>query len=111
MRTLLITLLLTALALTQEATTVGDLFAARQKQDGHKVLLGGTIKSYSETAERTVFLLTDEGKMVSVFLPKKAGYKNGEKAIVTGTFYLEKKLGGKVMSNVIEATNIEPSQE
>lgn len=107
----LLLLLLTGLVLAQEATTVAELFDTRKAHDGKQVLLGGTIKSYAEKADRTVFLLTDEGKIVSVFYPKKAGYANNEKAIVTGTFYLEKKLGGKVMTNVLEATSITPSQE
>lgn len=110
-RLCLIFLSLAALAGAQESTTVPELFNTRQQHDGKQVTLGGTIKGYSEKPDQTIFLLTDSGKIVSVFLPRKAGYSNGEKAIVTGTFFVEKKLGNQVMTNVVEATSIEPSQE
>lgn len=111
MRRAFLALALAATVVAQEATTVAELFGARQQSDGKHVLVGGLIKGYSEQPDRTTFLLMDEGKLVSVYLPRKAGYANGEKAIVTGTFHMEKKLGGKVMTNVIEATHMEPAQE
>ncbi|MCE7869244.1 hypothetical protein DYH09_02580 [bacterium CPR1] len=110
MRTLLFCLLMAA-ALAAETLTVPDLFAGREKYSGQEVLVGGTIKGYAEKPEQTSFLLFDSGKAVSVYLPRAAGYANNEKAIVRGTFHLEKKLGGRIFTNVIEATSIEPSQE
>ncbi len=105
MMTLLVALL--ALAALAETTTLQALMADRPGFDAKTVTVTGTVKSYFEKDDYSSCLLFDNGKACSLYFTGRAGLANEQKVTVTGTFSLEKKLGTRNFSNVIEVTQVE----
>lgn len=83
-----------------------ELMTDRKAYDGKIVTVTGTVKSYYEKEDFSSCLLFDNGKACSLYIPGKAGLANEQRARVTGTFWLAKKIGDRHFSNVVEVTEI-----
>lgn len=92
---------------------VGELMKSPAKYDKKVVSVTGKILQYQERVAKTsqkpytVFKLTDGKVTVNVYLRNRPAtkVKNGDKATVTGTFALEKKVGNNTFKNEIDASN------
>jgi len=108
MRKLAIALSLMTLAAGADPISLQQLMADKKAQDGKIVTVSGTVKSYYEKDDYSSFLLIDGGKGCSVYIPGRKGLQNEQRITVTGTFSLSKKLGTRMFSNVVEATEVTP---
>lgn len=102
-------LTLMTLAAGADPISMQQLMTDKKAQDGKVVTVTGTVKSYYEKDDYSSFLLIDGGKGCSVYVPGRKGLQNEQHITVTGTFSLSKKLGTRMFSNVVEATEVTPA--
>lgn len=102
-------LFIVVVAIAQEQVTVQALLNDGKKYDRKQVVLVGNVTDLKEKVSRKgnpyfTFKIGEGKQIISVFNYGKAPVKEGDRVKVTGTFFVEKRVGYAVYHNEIDVT-------